>query len=834
MSNDQPSSQRKQATVIFADLSGFTAMSETLDPEEVREIVNRYFESLSTAVRRYEGTIDKYIGDCVMAVFGVPATHENDAERACCAALDMQQATRDLAASFERGTGRPPELHIGVNTGLVVAAAMGSGENSQYTVMGDAVNLASRLCHEAENGQVAVGEATWEQVRNKFGFAPKELRSIKGKSEKVPLYFLRSRVQESAGPARLHVRMVGRTREMALAQDLMNDASARRGSLLYITGVPGIGKSRLSSEMSVWAAQHGLRVHSASALPLEAIQPYSVWRQLLEQLSEVAPGINPAQGQASLETFLRNTVANDKQEIALRATFGLASTEFELLDEAERFDSICLAWKELLHRLQMERPLLLIMDDLQWADAQSVRLLNAIVDFVPSLALLLCCQARQEFQHNWAGRSYYQQITLRPLSPEDSAALARDALKDNPKGFSREAEVVLRAEGNPFYLTELAQAAARHGDDKLPPTIEGVILERIDRLEKDARRVLELASVIGREFPERLLRAVAETENLETELRGLRELEFVYEKEIVPELLYLFKHYLTQEAAYNSILIQRRKELHKQIAAAMEIAYKESLDRYYSVLAQHYERGGEYQRAYEYFRLAGEKAQGIQSDAAAVELYERGESALRMLHEDRPTLRNKWKSFTVPFAAMFIVCGVIYGAMNIAIWRNARIQGTQFHAERFSDYAGIILPGILAGLVVLLSTLFLAKRWSFLVYPDRIRMRSKSRVIDIPFEGITSIQVISYSNRLTPGIPSWAKVRLNFDPRYPNYGFGQRRVLLGTREIIRVDCAHHNWRKGYYLDMENPRVFLVALNRSMEHHRAIGKARLAASARPRS
>jgi class 3 adenylate cyclase len=824
MPNDQPSSQRKQATVIFADLSGFTAMSETLDPEEVREIVNRYFESLSAAVRRYEGTIDKYIGDCVMAVFGVPATRENDAERACCAALDMQQATRELAASFERGTGRPPELHIGVNTGLVVAAAMGSGENSQYTVMGDAVNLASRLCHEAENGEIAVGEATWEQVRYKFGFAPKELRSIKGKSEKVPLYFLQSRVQESARPTRLQVRMVGRARELALAQDLMDDARARHGTVLYITGVPGIGKSRLSSEMSVWAAQNGVRVLSASALPLEAIQPYSLWRQLLEQLSGVALGVNPAESQTSLEVFLRKTVANNEQVVALRATFGLASPEFELLDEAERFDSICLAWKELLHRLQMEHALLLIVDDLQWADAQSVQLLNALVDFLPSLALLLCCQARPEFQHNWAGRSYYQQITLRPLSPEESTELAQEALKDKPGGSSRESEVVRRAEGNPFYLTELARAAAEREDDKLPPTIEGVILERIDRLEKDARQLLELASVIGREFPERLLRVMAETENLESELRRLRELEFVYEKEIVPELLYLFKHYLTQEATYNSILIQRRKELHKQIAIAMEGAYKENLDRYYSVLAQHYERGGEYQRASEYFRLAGEKAQGIQSDAAAVELYERGESALQMLHEDRPVWRSKIKTILL-MAAVAVDCIVNLRYLDRPVPGGlvSRLHPIYRHILYYFQIGLLLFSISYIGVLI-----FSAQRWSFLVYPDRVRLRSKRRTVDIPFDQITKIEVITYRNRPTPSVV-WLKLKRSFNPWYPKFGMGQAGVLYGVREIIRIDCAT-GWKKGYTLDVENPRAFLVTLNRALARHGAICKARLAAKA----
>jgi adenylate cyclase len=272
-SNQQPTSQRKNATVVFADLSGFTAMSAILDPEEVREVVNRYFEALSTAVRRYEGSVDKYIGDCVMAVFGVPTTHEDDAERACRAALDMQLAVRDLASGFG-GEVQPPDIHIGINTGLVVAAPMGSGDSAQFTVMGDAVNLASRLCHEAENGQIAVGESTWAQAEQDFDFAPRELRSIKGKAEKIPVFFLRGRSQKVSGDQR-HAQpaMVGRAQEVARAQNLLADARNEHGALLYITGEPGMGKSRLSLEILKWAAANGFRVLASAAQRLAAIEP---------------------------------------------------------------------------------------------------------------------------------------------------------------------------------------------------------------------------------------------------------------------------------------------------------------------------------------------------------------------------------------------------------------------------------------------------------------------------------------------------------------------------------------------------------------------------------
>jgi class 3 adenylate cyclase len=811
MPNDQPSSHRKQVTVVFADLSGFTAMSETMDPEEVREIVNRYFDSLSAAVRRYEGTIDKYIGDCVMAVFGVPATRQNDAERACRAALDMQSAVRDLASRFAT-EAQPPEVHIGVNTGLVVAAPMGSGDSSRFTVMGDAVNLASRLCHEAENGQIAVGESTWFQVEQHFDFAPRELRSIKGKAEKVPVFFLLGRSQKADGdPRRAQPAMVGRAREIALAQELLADAQNKHGALLYITGEPGIGKSRLSSEISTWAAANRYQVVAAAAQPLAKIEPYSLWRQVLEQLTGVSPGMGSGAAEAAFESFLQADAAYADQAPALRATLGLPTPEFELLDDTGRFNSISRGWKAVLHRLEAEAPLLVVLDDLQWADPFSVRLLDQLVDFVPARAIVLCCFARQEFQHSWANRSYYHRITLRPLSAEDSSALARELVK---RGATfDEVEVVARAEGNPFYLTELAQAAAQRGEAKLPATIEGVILERIDRLEQQSRQILELASVIGREFPEPLLRAVANQEDLESRLDRLRELEFVYEKEIAPELLYLFRHYLTQEATYNSILIQKRKEMHRQVAAAIEQIYRNSLDRYYSVLAQHYEKATEYRRASECYRLAGDKAQETTSVNAAVDLYERGETALQMLHEDRPKLRDKWKFFVI-WGGTSLVSTIAFGW----IFRLLKIEYDLVEIATIAAAEFLILFGVVA---------FLFKRWSFSVYPDRIRIRSKRRIIDIPFERITDVRVVS--SRGWGPRAYWTFFRTWPNPWYPKYGWGQVRVMGGLREIIRVDCAS-SWRKGYFLDMENPRVFLVTLNRSLEHNRAIREARLAAKA----
>jgi len=828
-SNEQPASQRKQATVIFADLSGFTAMSENLDPEQVREIVNRYFEGLSAAVRRYEGTIDKYIGDCVMAVFGVPVTRENDAERACRAALDMQEAVRELGKDLDVGIDNPPELHVGVNTGLVVAAAMGSAESSQFTVMGDAVNLASRLCHEATNGQIAVGESCWERVQDHFEFAAPELRTIKGKAEKIPVHFLLRRADKLPSPKRISIPMVGRKRELSLVADLLKDCKAQRGQLLCISGEPGIGKSRFMQEVSLRAADGGFSVVSAAAGSLETLQPYGLWQRVLEQLGG-SPATNRSVAVAdAVEALLRNQPSWQQHQAGLRATFGLASPELELLDETQRFNRVFETWRAVLTSLhtqgqgQGQRPVLLVLDDLQWADAQSLQLLNAVVGLVPSMALLLCCLSRQEFGPEWSNRSSYKSVLLQPLSAEESSELAHEVLKQkNDK--SRESEVVARAEGNPFYLVELAQAAAQPGDSKLPPTIEGVILEKIDRLEGEARRVLELASVIGREFPERLLREIAGVEQLEDRLRRLRELEFLYQQEIASELSYLFKHYLTQEATYNSMLIRRRKELHKQVGAAIEKVYKGALESHYSLLAQHYEKADDYQRAFAYYRLAGENAQQTQSEVAAVRLYERGEIALQSLYESRSGLQNKLNSFLVIVLAGLLAPPLVY----LAGWLNAKLHSLpEWHPDLQILVYSSLITLVAAGISIAVMAA-LVKRWSFLVYPDRIRVKGRRRSVDIPFAQITKVEMISYRHRPTPGV-LWTELKIYCNPWYPKFGMGQIGVLRGVREVIRIDCSGVGWRKGYFLEVDEPRAFLSTLNRALARYRTIAQARDAAS-----
>lgn len=810
----EPSSQLKQVTIVFADLTGFTAMSETLDPEQVRNIVNRYFDRMAAAVHNYGGTVDKYMGDALMAVFGVPAAHENDPERACRAALEMMDAAKQLAGEIELPIGAPPTLHIGIETGPVVAAPMGSKETSQFTVMGDAVNLASRLLHEAEDGEIVVGPSTWEPLQGVFEFASPVHRSIKGKAGKVPTYqLLGTRGADVQRRRPLPVPLVGRRRELQLAEGLLDDAVARHGSLLYITGLPGIGKSRLVEEIEFSARTRGFQNFSAIAEPLGSMQPYGLWRQILFAVAGIAPNASDTEAATSLKAFIGACKELQDHAPALQATCGFEAKEFEMLSDEGRERAVALAWKVLLQVWQAENPAMFVLDDIQWADPLSVKLVDALGDSLSGMGILLCCVARPEFQHGWATRSYYQQINIRPLNAEESIGLIRELTGEKKLEPDQEAWIAGRAEGNPFYMAELTRAVAEKGTTELPATVQGIILQRVDQLEEQARGVLEVASVIGREFPEKVLRAVSEANELEGKLEHLRRLELIYEKQIVPELQYIFKHYLTQEATYNSILIERRKQIHQQVAAAIESTYQDSLERHYAVLAQHYESAGELQKAFDYYRRAGEHAQQTQSDSVAIDLYNRSDAAFEKLHVGGATLRGKEKQLVIYGIAMFIST-FIGGAIVL-------------YDIIFEE--NILLMLVLTSAVAAIGTIFLfifsMKTWSFTVYPDKLRVKQRNFLRDIPFNQIEKTELVSWKEwagwkKIIPTLRKYYSIVL--DPRYSQIGFAQTSKLPWVlRHAIKVECGGFGWRKGCYLEMDNPKQFYVVLIRALERYRVI-------------
>ena len=299
------------------------------------------------------------------------------------------------------------------------------------------------------------------------------------------------------------------------------------------------------------------------------------------------------------------------------AVCDLETEEFELLPDESRSKAIMRGLLALLHTLQSEQPVFIYLDDLHWADALSVEILDKLSNSLHGLQMIICCAARPEFRHNWVNRSCIQQITLRRLTDDESLSLIHEHSANSPLEPKQEQTIINRGEGNPFYIVEMVHMLKESGLSEIPSKIEEVILQRIDQLAKQERDVLEAASIIGREFSEKLLNNLPDITETESNIEKLRQHEMIYEKQIVPEIQYIFRHYYTHKATYNNILFDRRRELHKQVAKAIEIVYESNLERHYSVLAQHFEEAGDHKNALEYYRLAGQISHLTQSEKAA-------------------------------------------------------------------------------------------------------------------------------------------------------------------------------------------------------------------------
>lgn len=665
------SGERKRVTVMFADIGGFASLAETMDPERVRDLLNACFEQLVPPVAKYGGTVDKFIGDSVMALFGAPITHENDPERALRAALEMKEAL----AAFNLANGTRLSVHFGINTGLVVAGGIGTRGQQVYSVIGDAVNLAARLEETSQPGEILVGHETHRQTSHLFTFHEAGHLRLKGKAEPVPVYKLVGARGQTASLSRAEVwglssPLVGRDSEVRAFGSCIERLLSGKGGVISIVAEAGLGKSRLVAEMRRQVAQPGLSWREGRALSfgqtlsywpfLEIIQSDAGitvddseterWNKLQQRVSVLFPN-EAAELLPYLATLLSLDVPGDLAE-RVKYLDGEAMGR-QVFRTARRYFS-CLA---------EERPLVVVFEDVHWLDQSSAALLEHLLPLVRDLPLLICCVGRPEPQSpmaRWlevAARYYadfHTKIALTPLSPSESTRLIRNLLKVDDLSASLRETILRKAEGNPFFVEEVIRTLIEVGAlvfDKttgrwqvttqiehvaIPDTLSGVIMARIDRLDEEMKGVLKLAAVIGRSFFYRVLRSLTHAEQeLDRHLGGLQALELVREKSRVPELEYVFKHALVQEAAYESVLLQRRRELHQRVGECIEALFAERLEEFYGLLAYHFTRAEEWQKAQDYLFKAGDQAGKLAADAEALVHYQLAMAAYTRAFGDR-------------------------------------------------------------------------------------------------------------------------------------------------------------------------------------------------------
>ncbi|MGH7822269.1 MAG: ATP-binding protein, partial [Candidatus Binatia bacterium] len=605
-------------------------------------------------VHRYEGTIKQFTRDGIMALFGAPVALENAPERALRAALGMQAALGRYAEELARTLGIRFRMRIGVHTGPVVVGRIGDDLRMDYTAVGDTTNLAARLQQAAEPGAILVSDHIARLVEGRFVMHPVGPLTLKGKAAPVSareVLRVRARAPLVAPSDRALTPLVGRSAEIATLEALHAHARDGRGQMAFVVGDAGIGKSRLvyefhrrlSGQDVTWLV--GRCVSFGREIPLLPIL----------DIVRSSFGIEESDGEATIIESVRKGAEILSPDLLPKVPYLLYALAVDpgdpaiaSMDPHARRYAVFDALKQLMLAGAARRPLVVLIEDLHWIDQPSEESLQYVADAVATSRVLLIATYRPGYRNPLGERSYSTRLALQPLSPQEAAAMTGGMLETRDFPVEIRELVAKKAEGNPFFVEEVTKSllemgALRRSDRGyelsrelseivIPDTIQGVIMARIDRLGEDPKRAIQIASVIGREFAVRLLERVSDRgEHVRRLVGDLRALELIYEKSGLPEIAYMFKHALTHDVAYQSLLVQRRKELHRMIGRAVEELYADRLAEYWEVLAHHYYEGEEWSRAFDYLVKAGDKALASFSNREAVHFYDRAlEAATRI------------------------------------------------------------------------------------------------------------------------------------------------------------------------------------------------------------
>lgn len=649
-----PQSSLRLATVLFGDVSGFTEMSEHLPPEEVTTIMNSCFEAISKPILAYDGTIDKYVGDAIMARFGAPHAHEDDPIRAIHAGLEMQEILGSFARNLEEQRGYRLKMRIGINTGQVMATEVGAKGSAQYTLMGSTVNVASRLEHEAEPGTVLVGEATYRLAQHAFEFEAREPMEIRGiKSELVRSYVpLRPTIGLTSGRAGRtgsRLPLVGREAEMAVLDKYLAEVQSGHGRLVALVGNPGLGKSRLADEF--WRAHRdddGVLGIYVSAPSFGESMPYSMLagfvRGLLfgspaRSVEKVEHSVDEPRLRARLAELLPDqSVALDDAVALLGDLLGVEGVGVANVEARSR-QAILTNIVEIILAIHCRRQrMIATIEDVHWVDSASLDVLSQVLRDIASMPVLVLLTHRPRHFDAWEALPYYRRVAVEELDGPQQARLVSEFFGSKAVPEVVEESVLEKAGGNPFFIEQLLsnvkesgalvektqswELARDIGSLSVPDTIQGILLARIDQLPRPARNVLEVAAVIGRIFAHVILRAACADPTVDDQLERLQTQDFVSKKSILPEIEYMFSHSLMQDVTYQGLPEARRRVLHERVAAAIEARGSSRVDEA-AALAIHYRQTGNDEKEVESLLVSARFAQRNYANQDALTAYGR-------------------------------------------------------------------------------------------------------------------------------------------------------------------------------------------------------------------
>ena len=675
--------ERKTVTALFADIKGSMDLMEDIDPEEARAIFDPALKLMIDAAHHYDGYVVQSTGDGIFALFGAPVAHEDHPQRALFAALRMQDEMNRYSAKLREAGNPPLEVRVGINTGETVVRSIKTGDaHTEYTPIGHSTSLASRMQTMAPTGSIPVAETTEKLCAGYFAFKALGPTKVKGVSEPVNVYEvtglgpLRTRLQRAAG--RGPTKFVARDREMEALRHAASVAREGHGQIAAAMAVAGTGKSRLFLEFKATSAA-GWMVLEAFSVSHGKASAYLPVIDLLHSYFKISGEDDQrtrCEKVAGKLTMLDRTF--EETLPYLFALLGIVEGEDPLagMGPQSRKRRTLDAIKRILLRESLNQPLIVIFEDLHWIDGETQAFLNLLADSIGTAKMLLLVNYRPEYSHQWNSKTYYTQLRLDPLGKEGAEEMLTALVGDGAEMRPLKRLIIERTQGNPFFMEETFQvlldegALVRDGaavrltkaisELKIPPTVQAILTARIDRLPPDEKELLQALAVIGKEFQLRLIREVTakSDDELNRMLGNLQLAEFIYEQPTVADLEYSFVHALTQEVAYNSVLMERRRATHQRTADAIETIFRERLEDHFSELARHYLLTSDYAKTIRYSQAAAQQAVNRLAFVEAAGIVEAALKLLEHLTDDTDRMRVELALRTTEHAVATVVHGL--------------------------------------------------------------------------------------------------------------------------------------------------------------------------------
>lgn len=639
-------SERSEATIIFIDIRGFTKLADQLDPEKATEIINNIFEPIVGLIEKYGGSINKFLGDGLMAIFGTPFSHEDDPERAARASLEIMKSIEENGKIKIGNKVKKLKASIGINTGLCISGEIGSVSRKEFTVIGDTVNLSSRLQANATPGKILIGEKTFQRIKDNFMISPPRKLKIKGKRDLVTVYTLKSEKKKIGFLEKKkssHSPFVGREKELKILREALNRSYHSKGQIIEISGELGVGKSRLIYELTKDSLTKEFNILSANCSSWEASKPYAPLKEILTKIF----GIKFDDELKEIDKKIENKIKKIDSSLLFASSYfsKLLSPKIKSLEEImeqskEESNLLIKVVKKLLWSFSSQKPLLIIIEDVHWIDDASAEFLIQCYKELKEYPILLIYSLRESLKkrESLAGS---KRIKLLPLKNTESDELIRLLIKENAIYQLMKDRIISTANGNPLFVEEIVRGIEerRLSADKgklgnyeeifanfpIPDTVQSIARARIDLLPVGLKEILYQASVLGKYIEINLFKKITNLKDrvLFDLLKNLQKLEFIEEIEAAPQLqrYFAFTHSLIQEIAYNSLLFKTRRSLHTKIGVVIEEMYLSKIDAKVEELAYHFRNSDDKEKAVFYLNKAGDKSQSLYAFKNAIDYY---------------------------------------------------------------------------------------------------------------------------------------------------------------------------------------------------------------------